>query len=423
MNNLKTATVGTVLFFLLFCTASFDLTCLVNIKGFSLRISLIIIIFIISFSFILFIISRRKMLQLPPGIIPLIAWMLFLLLFIPNAPFIMRSLGYWFFCLLFILFLISSVNIPLLDVKIINTLYLISFILTALFGCIQFFGTLAGLNIPFIRQWVFETANKIPRINGFSYEPSYYATYLIPSLPLACFFLQNKGKIRILGITGCIIIFTAIILSTSRMGIFAACLYLLFIIFPILKKTILSLSRSLQTVVFFTSIIIITAGLFLFSQTGAWYKIDRKFFFTAEGSLAARRLRSMEVLEIFFASPFLGCSLGGVASVLADRNQVTDWSNNTIKNFEGQNIFYELLAASGLPAFFLFLLFITIIIFGLLQLLHDSNNKNHDLYQSLLCGLLLQIFLLIFNQNILRVYFWTNIAVIYINITVISKKK
>ena len=55
--------------------------------------------------------------------------------------------------------------------------YLWSFVAVALYGLLQFFGPLLlHVTMPFTVQWIVH--GRVARINAFSYEPSYYATYM-----------------------------------------------------------------------------------------------------------------------------------------------------------------------------------------------------------------------------------------------------
>jgi hypothetical protein len=77
-----------------------------------------------------------------------------------------------------------------------------------------------GLGGPLVKQWWIP--GELPRVNGFSYEPSYFATYLLIGFVFTGSLRRNRSTLLPSGRLLAIYWLTAIgiILSSSRMGIF-----------------------------------------------------------------------------------------------------------------------------------------------------------------------------------------------------------
>ena len=100
--------------------------------------------------------------------------------FVPITDFWPKSLGYCFWLLLNIAIVYSFVYLfgddgPAL-VWIVRC-YAWSFAVIAVCGIIQFCLPLFGLATPLVTEWWIP--GRLARVNGFSYEPSYFATYLL----------------------------------------------------------------------------------------------------------------------------------------------------------------------------------------------------------------------------------------------------
>ncbi|WP_141089886.1 hypothetical protein, partial [Campylobacter concisus] len=204
------------LLFLLFLSASFDIFLNLNIYGFNIRLFYAI-------EFLLFLIFIYKVvvsrvISIFVGGKTIAIWFLFIMVFVPNTTFIVRSIGYalWlFFSILLILLMVNMLKNIVLFYKIFN-LFVLSFFIISCFGIMQFIAGLIGIDLLVSQWWEY---GRLPRVNGFSYEPSYYATYMIIGWSILLyiyyhgFILQKKYKLYFYIIT------ISIFISSSRMGI------------------------------------------------------------------------------------------------------------------------------------------------------------------------------------------------------------
>ena len=303
------------------------------------------------------------------------------------------------------------------------TIYIKSFYWIALFGLIQFCLGLLGVDI-LVTQWWKEN---LPRINAFSYEPSYYATYMfIGWYSLFHEFVFNKNRKYTWYL---VVVSSSMILSSSRMGIammlFSAVLvYLINILNLFFRKGIIKM-RMLRMVGFMGIVLAI-----LTSYTVVNFE-KYKFLFNGLGfggiasySTEGRLERGMEVLDIFLDNPYIGVGLGGIPSAIAENRGIIITDNFIAKKgFEGQNAILEVLAASGVIGFIFFIMYIYKIIY--LGIRCSSMIKTLSPVDSirgkgLTFGFIFLILLLMMNQNILRPYFWIHIGMV--SLAIISNK-
>lgn len=152
---------------------------------------------------------------------------------------------------------------------------------------------------------------------------------------------------------------------------------------------------------------------FLFSGLG--------MFGTATHSSEARTNEAWTTFEVFLNSPFIGYSLGGVAPAIAELKGFTIYTQSEAKNFEGMNIFLEVLAASGIIGFIFFVIFFIVLYskaFKIMKLLKTINNIHYLFIGSLSFALFMELLILSMNQNILRPYLWVLIGMLSASILV-----
>jgi O-antigen ligase len=134
-----------------------------------------------------------------------------------------------------------------------------------------------------------------------------------------------------------------------------------------------------------------------------------------ETSFDIRLSQFKETLGIALENPLLGKSLGGVAPYRALKNGMNPKNNDDVKQFEGMNIFAEMLAGFGMVGFLLMLGFIILISYDGVRLgikALASNYKVSIILIGLVLGFLLELFFLMFNQNVLRLYLWNHITLL-----------
>lgn len=398
-----------ILIFLIFLTSSFDIFLTVDVFGFTFRISQIFCIALMII-YLCTIIKRGKMI-LPLGYKNLLIWVAMLVAVTFNTALPSINIGYhlWLiFDILIIFCLTQLIEDKEANNKILK-LYILSFFIMAIVGIIEFIIGVMGIKIPFITQWWID--GKFPRINGFSFEPSYYATYLLLGWVFCRVLVERNIKIcknlfRIL-----ITITIAIILSSSRMGI---AMIAIFEVIMWLKNLFRGTNKKYVQIMFIIGVITVIIIGFLFQQG----KLDRILFGTglngtASHSVTIRENDLLSVWEVFKQSPIVGRGLGGIYVQIAE-NRGFDIYNVSVQSVAtGISVFLEVLAASGIIAFIFFILYMLNLIVKPLKLNKRNIEQEHkDIMNALVLSFIMEIIILQFNQNILRIYFWIHIAVL-----------
>jgi hypothetical protein len=260
-----------------------------------------------------------------------------------------------------------------------------------------------------------------PRINGFSYEPSYFATYLIMGWVLSAWLLEQrseilprKGVFRTFAFTT-----AALILATSRLGwammILWGCGYGLRSF-----KRLAPIRLKLPT-----WIVLVNVAVLLFAGVGliAVHKADRLLqilaggtglFGTAEHSVVFRQNSLDQTIALVKKSPFIGYSLGGIAPAIGE----SMWESGRMqtqaaaKQHEGMSVFVEVLAASGVIGFIPFIVYVLMLLIAPWVLARTCPPVYRPLLTGLVWALVLEFIILQFAQNILRPYLWFHLAVL-----------
>lgn len=390
-------------------TVSFDVFLVFNL-GFNFRAAQIFLAVPILLG-MLKAVDRTKW---PLGFTALIVWSVFILAFIPNTEFLMRSVGYGFWLLFSVALVFATVQ--LYSSVLIFTLlrwYIYSFFFVGLFGLFQFALPLVGITPPLVAQWWIPGI--LARINGFSYEPSYFATYLIMGWVMVMYLMEKRHyflpKKRLLLIA--VILTLAIILSSSRMGLAMMGLWVLR--YPLIafgRLLLLKTSRYARYSFALVGVSLVLLGVFV--SVGG---LEALFLLEGTGigdssshSVSERWQGLSDVLAIFHASPIVGYSLGGLSPAIGALNDVDVTDLETAKQFEGLGVFPQVLAASGLIGFIPFAMYIFALVVKPYRL--SANVPEKLLLRALVYALVFELLILQFNQNILRPYLWLHIALL-----------
>ena len=406
-------------------TSSFDIFLAFNV-GFNFKASQICIVF--SLAVLTPLVIKNKKIILPVGYKYLLAWTMLAVIFIPNTGFIQRNVGYtlWlFFNILTLLVFINTFTTISTAVSLYKR-YLTCFVLIAIFGLLQLFLGFIGISPPLVEQWWIPGV--FPRINGFSYEPSYFATYILMGWVMAMYLLERKTEIisyRFIVIS-VVLLSSALILCGSRIGwIFMAvwifrypCLF----VFRISKRKInkfYSMAIALFILFFVVGIGIATTRFssqelsILLSGTGVAGASDH--------STSGRSDRANDTLNIALKNPIIGVGLGGVASEIAFEHGVEVNSVETAKEWEGMNVLFEISAATGLFGVVAFLLFLSKNSLSIIKKIDAFPSQIRPIVISLIYALIFEFFALCLNQNILRIYFWVHLSVLGVFVSVFLK--
>ena len=422
------------LFLLVFTLAPIDIALNIRISGFNLRsglLAMVILTALLGTVIAKDILLKRQKLTLPLYLILLLVVAVINLLFVPNSVYIPRGLVYALTLLLFVFLISFSVNTrEYISLEKIVDIYVFSFLLHALLGAVQFI-LFYGFGINFFMM-------QLGRINGLTYEPSYYVTYLVPGTILitlmALFLNQKRGRIIFYSLTASLVLLV-LIFSTSKLGMVESLTVILLAIlvgvflklFKVLKEVNLKRNVSYFVVftVFFAAIFYVSGNIgsivnFLFPVKGEerishLEKTEEVLASSKETSFDIRLSEFKETLGIALENPLLGKSLGGVAPYRALKHGMNPKNNDDVKQFEGMNIFAEMLAGFGIIGFLLMLGFIILISYDGVRLgikALASNYKVSIILIGLVLGFLLELFFLMFNQNVLRLYLWNHITLL-----------
>lgn len=411
---------------LVFLTSSFDIFLTVNL-GPTVRVAQLIVLLLLAAALL----SHRMGLtmEVPLGGQYLLAWWCVQLAFAPVAEFWQKSFAYVMWLGLNIALTFALVNLFTSKRGQIDTLlrlYLFSYVFVAFFGVLQFVLPVIGGPSLLVQQWWLP--GRLPRASGFSYEPSYYATYLIMGI-------VTLGSLRRSGVTefrsrkwtfGYLLMILAMVLSSSRMGIVFLILELAITpmrrMWKILKapKLLLSIRVSgWRVVVAATMMCCIYIAI---RETVNWVSENLQavvFLVNGTGLLGTSSLsvddrgdHFKDTMRIIVDHPLIGRSLGGITETVAGYSGVTPHTFEEAKDYEGQAVFAEVVAASGLLGAIPFFCFVAVTIAAPLRRANHSWPIQAAWLRALVLALVFEWAILQFNQNILRLYLWVHIAVL-----------
>jgi hypothetical protein len=410
---------------LILFTSSFDIFLVVNAGG-NYRFCQVILPPLIALAIIKVLRGHR----IPTlGSVWLSVWFLFQVAFIPVTDFWPKSLGYCLWLLLNLGMMFGFVQLFSKDSQTLRMLlrwYLYSFAFIAAFGIFQFALPVLGLPGILITQWWI--LDVLPRVNGFSYEPSYFACYLLIGFVFVSSLRRARSTLLPARTLRGIYYLTAIgiIISSSRLGI----VFLLAEVFlakikpwlsffsdikrlQIVRSKVRPLIPSLLSLTFIltlsggTVILLENSPVLLFMFLNGTGISD-----TAAHSVIERENALEETIAVFVQHPFIGRSLGGISSAIAEYEGDTIRSFEDAKTIEGMSVFAEVLAASGVIGFIPFLCFLVVTIRKPLMLARIAPPFYSSLLHGLVRSLVFTWAILQFNQNVLRTYLWTHLAIL-----------
>lgn len=417
-----------VLFCLGLLSSSFDIFLVIDIFGISIKPAQIFQLFFL----ILYFLGGKRVetgaaVVWPLGFKWLMFWGLFLILWTPNTYDIGFSIGYTLYFVFSCVIIYAGTRYYNQNTYLLKPLikfYLVSYVILSAYGLVQFSAGIFGVSL-LVQQWWIEGV--LPRLNGFSFEPSFYATYLISGWGALAYMMERR--VLLFSYSTQIVFFAivtlAIILSSSRMALLILALYFLYYV-------IRGASRSLVTLKIYPNFVLILflfivgglAGIVAISTTIGFGSLQFLLFGvglgTASDYSATTRLASMaDAFELFVSSPLIGYGLGGVWSYIGHKYGLPPGEAT------GMNITVETLAASGIIGFVFFLLFLLVHFKAIVQRSKSQNNLDL-IFVSMGVGFALIFLILQFNQGIMRIYFWNHIAImsiLYVHLENISSKR
>ena len=407
----------TYLIFLIFLSSSFDIFFNINIGGFNIRTCYLASMV---FAFLYFLAYKDSFRFKFIGFIFLVVWFIFPVAFVFHTQFLNRNIGYIFWMIFNFITCYSIFKFSnLVSTDKLIKYYLISFLVIAFVGFMQFFLSLFGLHVLITMWW---RENIIPRINGLSYEPSYFATYLMMGFVFLYYcwrrniYFFNKRFQTMMLIT----LVMAIFLSTSRMGILVMLAIILYDFFKMLIVSFFTLKISRLNLLISVSLLVTIFGVIFYIANDSLlrhqYLAGTGLEATAGHSTENRLKQMTDVYKVFEISPVYGYSLGGIAPAIARYYGSNTSDAKKVKEFEGLNIFLEVLAASGIFGFVFFASWLFLFYrscFNLSKILkYNDFYRESIILEALIFALSVEFLLLLFSQNILRPYLWIIIGML-----------
>ena len=282
------------------------------------------------------------------------------------------------------------------------------------FGLIQFIGGLFGLELWATQKlWPWG----INRISGFTFEPSYYVTYIyifwVSSL-LITEFQFNENLVMPIWLSWATLITSTlgILLATSRMG----WLFMLpiAVIYPIRLIIALAYKRTISGFLKAAN----TCILLGFTALSIWIASDfesfRSLFLNAglfgygASNANVRISGALDAFQVFQVHWFFGAGYGELPFEIMLLN-FGEIFEEKVQIYLGGAPLVELASATGIIGLSIFILFMLRV--TLVPLI--SWKKQHNLaFIAFAAGFLVQFAVLQLNQNLFRGYIWLSLAIL-----------
>lgn len=410
-----------------FLTASFDRILLINFAG-NVRFSQLMLAFVC-------IAAAARILQAgtilwPRGGTALALWLFSQALFLPLAGIL--SIGLQFFAL--VAFTIVGVFAVLQlygrsdQIETLMRLYLWSFVFVACFGLAQFVLPFFHIIPPLVSEW--QEYHKIARINGFSYEPSYFATYMMMGWIMLLELRINGAHITAGRSWKWIIVIVTLtmIFCSSKTGwlimLFEFAARLAVPAWKGARNTARRWRRGILLVRIPHQYVVLNVGIVLcVVVVGAWYIFTRinpwtllqgtGLGGTAAHSYNDRYVGATRTWETFLEHPFVGRTLGGVPVAVAEHVGHTVHTFDDVRLFWGFPVFLELLTASGIFGFIPIMYFFWVNTAGAMKLATRYwPTQEAKWLRALARGMIFECLMLLADQNVLRVYLWLQLTMV-----------
>lgn len=399
-----------------------------RIAGFSLRLYQIFLFYPI----IAYLLYCKK--NIPKMVMPILIWVGFMFLFIPNSLDFKNAVGYAYllgFSVLSMLCIIKFFN----NERKIQTLlfvYILGALAMSILVIIQFISFQLGMPI-----YEFQGAimGILPRCGGFSGEPSAFTRYFIIPFVITGYLLEKKTYLfsKVFLRYSFITMFIAFILSTSRIGIILALFY--FLIRKFLNKKNILKNLAIAVVFIFSLSFIYKANEELMDSLfrginllEALEKYD-DFEATREGrteSSLERASLAYDAFNGFLENPIIGTSLGGVDPYYAKAqgNIYTTELNGTGGGGRGGgSAFAAALLASGIIALPFFIVFIFKLFTNLFKAIKKVDYDNKIILNALLWGMYFWMILRLVIDGMHTAEVWFYLGIVITGISVYKKKK
>jgi hypothetical protein len=408
---------------------SSDIFLTIELSGATIRFSYILFFVLFILWIIYIFITKNYNIPVDRTYLPLFLFCFISSLSSLNSLFPLKSLIYslWtiFYAVTVVFLIWFSRSNRLVNLDWILKVYFYSFLVISILGFYQILlPFIIGDKTPFVEQWW--QRYTLARINVFSFEPSFFATYMM----IGCFvwFILWIRKSNFINYKGITVAVTGLIifLSSSRIGWIGIILIIgyglieLIGYYSIDKKFTIQKSKFL---IFFVVILLFAASflLFIISNPERFQFIfeGTGLFDTTDHSYAMRSERTIQTFRVFLDRPLniiFGVGPGGVGAYMVENPERFGLFAESFKSLWGtepNNLIAEVLASVGIVGFVLFSWFIINILKRLWNLYKKGSliKKYRTICLALFWGLIIELIILQFNQNYLRPYMWLHIGI------------
>jgi len=414
------------LFAICLFTASCDIILTVDIAGI-IRLCQIVMIFVCLAALARCLQDGRVL--WPRGATALSLWLLFQVIFLPISGSLLFGLQSFIVVLYSALWILAVVQLYGNNDLIVDAmqLYMRSFVFVAAFGAIQFLGPLLfHLPGPLVAQWILH--GRVARINGFNYEPSFFATYLIVGWIMLVDLRLTKARIvdSPFWKWSTVLVTLVLFLTTSKTA-------WIFMVVELIARVLPPVWRGLRNSVrlgrLFIRIprgrIVIYSILFVVVATGAIGGIvrlvaDPSIFLGGTGlagnpahSVVMRSDNMYETISAIEEAPFVGRTLGGIPIYLAGRKGIEIHNSDDFRGHQAFPVLLEVLLASGVFGFIPFLVFLWANTFGAMRFARRRfPDERAKWLQALARAMIFEWLALCVDHNLLRTYLWFQFAMI-----------
>lgn len=368
--------------------------------------------------------------RLFPGWHWLYLFVVWLFATLPFSQLIKRSVGYTFWAITDVLIVFVFVQTFRTEAALVRLVryFLMSFVLLALFGIAQFALGLFGVGVLVTQWWI---PGVLPRVNGISYEPSYYATYLLSGWVLACYLLERRARVPGRGLLKFTAVTTtvALAIATSRLGWALMLLWAGFRLANASLRVLVGRRLRVRTAAFLAALplmlggVVVAMGPMLPTLSRAAgevsFLISGLGVLGAPGHSAQTRAGDLQATwNAFLKHPVTGTGIGAVpAEIAADRLAPLRTLEDAKFN-EGLSIFVEALAATGIVGVALLAAFGVAVFRACRNAMPQLAPWRAEILRGMAWSLTWVLLALQFSQNLLRVWLFIDLAVLICCLTV-----
>lgn len=385
---------------------SSDIFLVWRIGGFSFRAAQFVLALIVGAGLVGASFAKPADLRWPLGFTPLLIWGALNFAFLLNGQSLSRNVGY----MTLQLFTVALVFVAVQEfgnrerLNVLLRWYVYAYSASAILGIIQFVLPCVGVDPPLVRQWWIPGV--FARVNGMTYEPSYYAMYMLCGWVTIGYLKVNRSELlpaKRLN-TAFVLMTLALILCSSRMGWMMMAVWSCLRMFWWFRNKNFKALRRAALVVFgvVVTAAIILAGPGSFLVKGLGVSEDSGDF-----SRAQRQADFDDTIMVFKDHPVLGVGLGGVGPEIAHMRHMPQVDRDDEVRVEGQCTSAEILAGTGIVGFMVYAVYMGTLFTAPFRLKRASVEL-----RALAWGLIFLIAILQFNQTILRLYVWFHIALL-----------